>query len=101
MLTNIFGDMALDSSVRSIIRKLMNFSFATDSSLRISGPVTVSSGTVTTVSTVTTVTTVGTMTTGNIGFGDQGKTSAAILMSANMFYGSVGRNFGRTKIGEF
>ena len=95
MLTNLFGDMALDGSVKSILKKLMHFSFATDSSLRVSGPVTVSSGTVTTVSTVTTVTT------GNIGFGDQGKTSAAILMSANMFYNSVGRNFSRTKIGEF
>lgn len=95
MLTNIFGDMALDISVRNIIKRLMSFSFATDSSLRVSGPVTVSSGT------VTTVTTVGTMTTGNIGFGDQGKTSAAMLMSASMFYSSVGRNFGRTKIGEF
>ena len=92
MLTNIFGDMALDISVRNIIKRLMSFSFATDSSLRVSGPVTVSSGTVTTVSTVTT---------GNIGFGDQGKTSAAMLMSASMFYSSVGRNFGRTKIGEF
>lgn len=92
MLTNIFGDMALDISVRNIIKRLMSFSFATDSSLRVSGPVTVSSGT---------VTTVGTMTTGNIGFGDQGKTSAAMLMSASMFYSSVGRNFSRTKIGEF
>ena len=89
MLTNLFGDMALDGSVKSILKKLMHFSFATDSSLRVSGPVTVSSGTVTTV------------TTGNIGFGDQGKTSAAILMSANMFYNCVGRNFSRTKIGEF
>ena len=89
MLTNLFGDMALDGSVKSILKKLMHFSFATDSSLRVSGPVTVSSGTVTTV------------TTGNIGFGDQGKTSAAMLMSANMFYNSVGRNFSRTKIGEF
>lgn len=89
MLTNLFGDMALDGSVKSILKKLMHFSFATDSSLRVSGPVTVSSGTVTTV------------TTGNIGFGDQGKTSAAMLMSASMFYSSVGRNFGRTKIGEF
>ena len=31
--------------------------------------------------------------TGNIGFGDQGKTSAAISNSANMYYNSVRRNF--------
>lgn len=95
MLTNLFGDMALDVSIKNIIRKIASFSFAPDSSLRVSGAVTVSSGTVTTVSTVST------MSTGNISIGDSGKSSTIISSSATNFYCTVGRNFNRQSIGEF
>lgn len=70
MLKNIFGDMSLDTSIRSILRKLASLSFDNTAQLRVSGSIT--SGTVTTVATVTT---------GNIGIGDCGKVGTAILMS--------------------
>jgi len=88
LVTNLFGDLANDLSIKNIIRKLSNLSFASDSSLRVSGAVTVA--------TVTTVTTVTKMTTGNMGFGDMGKPSTAMSVSANTFYGSVGKNFTRS-----
>lgn len=72
-------DIGLLKLIKNIFGR---FSFSTDSSLRISGAVT-TSGTVTT------------MSTGNIGFGDSGKTSTIQQVSANTFYGSVGRNFTR------
>jgi len=43
----------------------------------------------------TAATNVTTMTTGNIGFGDSGKPSTVQQISANTFYGSIGRNFTR------
>lgn len=69
--------------VRALMKVFGRFSFDTTSALRISGTTSVSGS-------LTTVTTVGT---GNIGFGDQGKSSAAIAVSANMYYNSVRRNF--------
>lgn len=69
--------------VRALMKVLGRFSFDTASALRISGSTTVS-GSLTTVTTVAT---------GNIGFGDQGKASAAISNSASMYYNSVRRNF--------
>ena len=82
-ITNMFGDLANDYSIKNLINKFGRFSFTAASELRTSttGTVAISSGTVTTV------------TTGNIGFGDQGKASAAISNSANMYYNSVRRNF--------
>lgn len=92
MLQNVFGDISLDSTVKALIQKFGRFSFNSTSALRttfdgVAQPVTVSSGTVTTVSTVTQA---------NIGFGDQGKIAAAIQVSANNFYNSVGRNMVRS-----
>ena len=92
MRQNVFGDISLDSTVKALIQKFGRFSFNSTSALRttfdgVSQPVTVSSGTVTTVSTVTQA---------NIGFGDQGKIPAAIQVSANNFYNSVGRNMVRS-----
>lgn len=69
--------------VRALMKVFGRFSFDTTSALRISGATSVSGS-------LTTVTTVGT---GNIGFGDQGKSSAAMAVSANMYYNSVRRNF--------
>lgn len=69
--------------VRALMKVFGRFSFDTTSALRISGTTSVSGS-------LTTVTTVGT---GNIGFGDQGKSSAAMAVSANMYYNSVRRNF--------
>lgn len=72
--------------VRALMKVFGRFSFDTTSALRISGATSVSGS-------LTTVTTVGTVGTGNIGFGDQGKASAAMSNSASMYYNSVRRNF--------
>lgn len=94
MLQNLFGDISLDSTVKALIQKFGRFSFNSTSALRttfdgVPQPVTVS-GTVTAVSTVSSVTQA------NIGFGDQGKPAAAIQVSANNFYNSVGKNMVRS-----
>ena len=86
MLENLFGELANDLSIKSLIQRLSKFSFDTSSQLRtvISGSVTISSGTITTV------------TTANMSIGDMGKASAAQLQSAQCFYGTVGSNFIRS-----
>lgn len=95
MLQNLFGDVALDVTIKSLLQKLGRFSFNQRSALVVSfegfaQPVTVSSGTVTSVTTVTTVTTA------NTGYGDIGKNGTAILASTNNFHSSVGKNFIRS-----
>lgn len=85
MLENLFGELANDLSIKSLIQRLSKFSFDTSSQLR-----TVTSGSLTTVTTVTTVTTA------NMSIGDMGKASSAQLQSAQGFYGSVGANFIRS-----
>ena len=92
MLQNLFGEVALDSTIKSLIQKLGRFSFNNLSQLRVSfdgtaQPVTVSSGTVTTVTT---------MTTGNMSIGDIGKTASSMLMSQSNFSAGVGKNFVRS-----
>jgi hypothetical protein len=92
MLQNIFGDISLDSTIKALIQKFGRFSFNNLSALRttfdgVPQPVTVSSGT------VTVVTSVGQS---NISFGDQGKLSTVIQVSANNFYNSVGQNMVRS-----
>lgn len=92
MLQNLFGEVALDSTIKSLIQKLGRFSFNNLSQLRVSfdgsaQPVTVSSGTVTTVTTVTT---------GNMSIGDIGKPASAMLMSQSNFTAGVGKNFVRS-----
>lgn len=86
MLTNLFGDIALDTSIKSLIQRLSKFKFSSTSDLYVN---------VTALPTLGSVTTVTTVTTGNIGFGDQGKVAAAIQTSAQNFHSTVGRNFTR------
>ena len=85
-LENLFGELANDLSIKSLIQRLSKFSFDSSSQLRVGGSVGVS-GSLTTVSTVTTA---------NMSIGDMGKASAAQLQSAQGFYGSVGANFIRS-----
>ena len=77
--------------LRLLFKIFGRFSFGATSALRTevsnTPAVTVSSGTVTTVTA---------MTTGNVGFGDAGKSSTIIQTSAIMFYGTVGANFIRS-----
>ena len=78
-----------ESGLTRLLFKIFGrFSFGTTSALRTeisnSPSVTILSGTVTTVST------------GNVGFGDSGKSSTIIQTSAMMFYGTVGANFIRS-----
>ena len=90
MLTNLFGDLANDISIKNLLNKFGRFSFDTTSQLRVvlgGGSTSISSGTVTTVTTVTQA---------NISIGDMGKTGTAMLQSAQGFYGSVGANFVRS-----
>ena len=82
-LENMFGELANDLSIKSLIQRLSKFSFDASSQLRVSGNVGVS-GSLTTV------------TTANMSIGDMGKASAAQLQSAQGFYGSVGANFIRS-----
>ena len=86
MLTNLFGDLANDISIKNLLNKFGRFSFDSSSQLRVGGSVAISSGTVTTVTTITQA---------NISIGDIGKTGTAMLQSAQGFYGSVGANFAR------
>ena len=82
MLTNLFGDLANDISIKNLLNKFGRFSFDSSSQLRVSGSVGVS-GSLTTV------------TTANMSIGDIGKQATAMLQSAQGFYGSVGANFAR------
>ena len=87
-LENLFGELANDLSIKSLIQRLSKFSFDTSSQLRVGGSVGVSS--------LPTLATVTTVTTANMSIGDMGKASAAQLQSAQGFYGSVGANFIRS-----
>ena len=83
MLENLFGELANDLSIKSLIQRLSKFSFDSSSQLRVAGNVGVS-GSLTTV------------TTANMSIGDMGKASTVQLQSAQGFYGSVGANFIRS-----
>ena len=85
-LENLFGELANDLSIKSLMQKFGRFSFDSSSQLRVAGNVGVS-GSLTAVTTVTTA---------NMSIGDMGKASAAQLQSAQGFYGSVGANFLRS-----
>ena len=89
MLENLFGELANDLSIKSLMQKFGRFSFDSTSQLRtaVTGSVSVSSGTVTTVTTCTTA---------NMSIGDMGKPASVMLQSAQGFYGSVGANFVRS-----
>ncbi len=84
-LENLFGELANDLSIKSLIQRLSKFSFDTSSQLR-----TVTSGSVSVSGSLTTVTTA------NMSIGDIGKPASAQLQSAQGFYGSVGANFTRS-----
>ena len=86
MLTNLFGDLGLDSTLKRLMNVISRFTFDASGQLRVGGSVGVS-GSLTTVSTVTTA---------NISIGDSGKASTIILQSAQAFQGTVGRNFVRS-----
>ena len=88
MLTNLFGELANDLSIKSLIQRLSKFSFDPSGQLRVGGSVGVSS--------LPTLATVTTVTTANMSIGDMGKASSAQLQSAQGFYGSVGANFIRS-----
>lgn len=84
-ITNLFGELANDLSIKNLMQKFGRFSFDSSSQLR-----TVTSGTLTTVTTVTTVTTA------YMSVGDMGKAATAQLQSAQCFYATVGANFVRS-----
>ena len=88
-ITNLFGDLANDLSIKNLMQKFGRFSFDSSSQLRttVAGSVSVSSGTITTVTSVTQA---------NISIGDIGKPATAQLQSAQCFYGTVGANFTRS-----
>ena len=89
MLENLFGELANDLSIKSLMQKFGRFSFDNTSQLRVTPYGGIIGG-------VTTVTTCTTVTTANMSIGDMGKASAAQLQSAQGFYGSVGANFIRS-----
>ena len=90
-LENLFGELANDLSIKSLIQRLSKFSFDASSQLRVGGSVGVSS-----LPTLANVTTVTTVTTANMSIGDMGKPASVMLQSAQGFYGSVGANFIRS-----
>ena len=94
MLENLFGELANDLSIKSLIQRLSKFSFDPSGQLRVGGSVGVS-GTVG-VSSLPTLANVTTVTTANMSIGDMGKPASVMLQSAQGFYGSVGANFIRS-----
>ena len=83
-VTNLFGELANDLSIKNLMQKFGRFSFDSSSQLR------------TTVAGTVTIGGTSTLTTANISIGDMGKASAAQLQSAQGFYGTVGANFVRS-----
>lgn len=95
MVKNLFGDLALDLSIKNLIGKIGRFSFDNASQMRAVLPsnqnIVIASGTVTSVSSVSTVSTVS-----SAGLGDNGKNATSQYMTANSFYNSIGSNFTRS-----
>ena len=87
-LENLFGELANDLSIKSLMQKFGRFSFDTSSQLRVGGSVGVSS--------LPTLANVTTVTTAYMSIGDMGKSASVMLQSAQGFYGSVGANFIRS-----
>ncbi len=83
-VTNLFGDLALDSTIKFLKNIISRFTFDASGQLRVGGSVGVSSGTITTVSSVTQ---------SNTSFGDMGRTSAAQLVAQQNFMIGNRRNF--------
>ena len=72
-ITNLFGELANDLSIKNLMQKFGRFSFDSYSQLR----VVPSGGSISIVSTVSTVSAVSTVSTANMSIGDMGKASAA------------------------
>ena len=84
-ITNLFGELANDLSIKNLMQKFGRFSFDSSSQLR----------TVTSVS-VSVSGSLSAVTIANMSIGDTGKAATAQLQSAQGFYGSVGANFIRS-----
>ena len=87
-ITNLFGDLGLDSTIKALKNVISRFTFDTSGQLRVCGNVGVSS-----LPTLGTVTTVGTVSQSNGCIGDSGRTSAIMQNSSIMFNCSTRRNF--------
>lgn len=83
-VTNLFGDLALDTSIKFLKNIISRFTFDSSGQLRVGGSVGISSGTITTVSSVSQ---------SNTSFGDMGRTSAAQLVAQQNFMCGIRRNF--------
>ncbi len=83
-VTNLFGDLALDTSIKFLKNIISRFTFDSGGQLRVTGSVGISSGTITTVTSVSQ---------SNTSFGDMGRTSAAQLVSQQNFMSGNRRNF--------
>lgn len=90
MVKNLFGDLALDTTVKFLKGILSRFTFDTSGQLRVAVAGSVGLYPNQTLATVTTVTTV---TQSNNSFGDMGKTSATQLVSQQNFMCGNRRNF--------
>ena len=88
-ITNLFGELANDLSIKNLMQKFGRFSFDGSSQLRV-----VAGGG--TLSTVSSVTTVGFVSQANMSIGDMGRAATVQMQSAQGFYGSVGANFVRS-----
>lgn len=86
-ITNLFGELANDLSIKNLMQKFGRFSFDSSSQLRTTVAGTVAIGGTSTLTTVTTA---------NMSIGDMGKPASVMLQSAQGFYGSVGANFIRS-----
>jgi len=86
-LRNAFEDLSTDSTVlrlRNLLRTLARLSFDSSGQLR------------TYIASISSVTTVSTVTTGNISFGDSGKTATAINTSRHNAYLGSKKNLSRS-----
>lgn len=90
--TQVISGIA-DWILNRLLRAVSRLTFDVSNQLRVAGPVTVSSGTVTTVTTCGTVTT---MATGNMGMGDMGKPATSMVFSRQLTTSSTGRNLIRS-----
>lgn len=85
MVKNLFGDLALDTSMKFLKNIISRFTFDNTGSLRVGGTIGLYSNQ-----------TLATVTTANTSIGDLGKAATAQLQSAQGFYGTVGANFVRS-----
>ena len=88
MVQNLFGDLALDSTIKFLKGIISRFTFDTSGQLRVAinsnATVGINGGSLTAVTTVTT---------SNGSIGDSGKPSTIMQNSSMMFNSSIRRNF--------